>query len=280
MNVGIVGLGLIGSSYALSLSKHYRIYGFDVNKQVEELAIKQNIIHESVKDKQTIINKSDILIIALPPKETQKFLEEYGDILSNLRLCFDVCGVKDKLQESFLKISKTNVNYLSVHPMAGKEKGGIENAQNNLFKNKNCLYFQVSGNQKAIEICRKLHSQIGFTHFLETSIDQHDQRIAYTSQLPHIISVAFMNALENRNIFGFTGGSFEDLTRVANINSDLWSALFLDNSESLLDEIEKFEQQLRILKQGLNNKDVTQLKEALKSSAKNKQMIKDQLLGE
>ena len=226
MKVGIVGIGLIGGSITKRLSNcGVQTFIFDSNV---------NVLNKALKDNNSLLiddyDNLDLLIIALPPNATISFIENNSALLKNV-LVTDVCGVKKCVSD----VCEINIiKYFGMHPMAGREVGGYENSLENLFDGANLI---VTSNIIPPQV-EKIIKMLGFTSPVVSSPDNHDKVIAYTSQLCHIASNAFAKSPTISTASGFTGGSFEDLTRVGKLDSSLWMQLFDLNRANLINEIE------------------------------------------
>lgn len=226
MKIGFIGIGLIGGSILKRLSKcGNECFVFDTNKQVMIDACNEN----NAKN-LTSFDGLDLLLICISPENTIKFLQENATQLKNI-LVADVCGVKSQIQKV---ANDLKLNYCGLHPMAGREVGGYYNSKENLFDDANIV---ITTNNPPIVI-QKVIKQLGFKKIVYATSEEHDKTIAYTSQLCHIVSNAFAKNPIVENVDGFTGGSFEDLTRVGKMDSNLWTQLFDFNRENIMECIE------------------------------------------
>lgn len=275
MNILIVGLGLIGGSYAKGLKeKKHKIFGVDVNDNTLDYAIKNNICDEVSKDPSLFIPKADMIILGLYPQLIIEFLNKYHSMFNENQLITDVCGVKSAFLMNAIELSKPAL-YISHHPMAGKEKSGIEFSDNKIFMGMNFLIVDVNNKEEDINRLKEIANDLGFGRISVVSAKYHDKMIGFTSQLTHAIAVSLVNSDTEDDTKKFIGDSYRDLTRIAMINENLWSELFFANREYLLSEITNFEAELLKLKLCLveNNKDG--LKEIfIKSRNKRKEMEK------
>ena len=269
MNVLIVGLGLIGGSYAKGLKKvGYKIYGVDKSNKTLSYALENNIIDEGSTNPIDFINKVDLIILGLYPNLILPYLKEYGSYFTNNQIITDVCGTKSSFIYEVSKYIK-NGEYISHHPMAGREKIGIEYADESIFNKANFLVTPLPSNTKnAIDVIMKIGHDLNFGKFFTMTPKYHDQMISFTSQLTHAIAVSLVNSDDNPDTKNYIGDSYRDLTRIAMINENLWSQLFLENKEFLIEKIDSFEKQLDILKQSLINNDEDTLKELFINSTK------------
>lgn len=264
MNIGIVGLGLIGGSIAKRLAKcGHNLYLTDINRDVLSLAIRENKAKELLD-----FNSLDLVILALPPSILLNYLEENHKKLEKTLLT-DVCGIKERVE---ILAEKYNLNYFGMHPMAGREVGGYCNSIENLFDNANLV---VTNNEIPYQI-NVIIKDLGFSKVMKTTSVEHDKIIAYTSQLCHIVSNAFGKSPILDKCDGFTGGSFEDLTRVGRLDVKLWLDLFKSNRENITNELDIFINNLIQYKNALESKDDNKLYELLLNGSeiltKNKRM--------
>lgn len=261
MIITVVGLGVIGGSYVQALKGlGHDVYGVDIDPLTLQKAKNDGYIIEGYTDGHEIIAKSDLTMICLYPSLVLDFISQHtfkkGSIVS------DVVGIKSYFLQKALDIIDPEVEYVSGHPMAGREKKGYEYASKEVFQNANYIVIEHSQNKKeTIDFMCQFVSQLGFKSVKIMSPYDHDEIISFTSQLPHMIAVALMNSDNQKYDTGkYIGDSFRDLTRIANINADLWSELFLNNKDYLLASMKRFEAQFDILKEALFNEDEDVLK--------------------
>lgn len=274
MIITIVGLGVIGGSYVQALKGlGHEVYGIDKDEETLALAKRDGSIIEGYTEGYDIVKKSDLTIICLYPSLVLDFISSYqfkkGSIVS------DVVGIKSYFLEKALSIIDPDVEYVSGHPMAGREKKGYAYASADVFKNANYIVIEHPKNKKeSIDFMCQFVSQLGFKSVKIMSPYAHDEIISFTSQLPHMIAVALMNSDPQKYETGkYIGDSFRDLTRIANINAELWSELFLNNKDYLLESMQCFEEQFDCLKQALNNNDDETLKQMFYESSKRREKL-------
>ena len=266
----VVGLGLMGGAYCYNLSKldDYELYGIDVNYHAIDYAKEHGYIVDGDITPEVLIPKMDIIILAIYPQAIIHFLENYRYLFNENQIVTDICGVKTSFLEQATELALP-ADYCSHHPMAGREKVGIEYSERVIFKEANYLVIPTSKTKdKSIKTISRIGIDLGFKNVTTMSMSEHDNLIAYTSRLAHAIAVSLVNADTNENTEKFIGDSYRDLTRIAMINENLWSELFLENKDYLIKHIIEFEYQLDILKKALvdNNKD--KLKELFIESTK------------
>lgn len=267
MNVLVVGLGLMGGSYALGLSNAgHKVYGVDINSSSIEYAKKNNIICDGSPNAKDFISKVDLIVIGLYPKLIIDFIKDNNDLFKKGQIVTDLCGIKTFFLKDAQNIIK-NAEYISHHPMAGREKSGVEHSNTEMFKKANFLVCPTEKNsKKAIDLIIELGKTLGFSNINCVTPEKHDALIAYTSQLTHAIAVSLVNADTEDDTKNYIGDSYRDLTRIAKINEVLWSELFFNNKEALLKKINDFESQLDEIKNALINDDLDKLKEKFISS--------------
>ncbi len=274
MIITVVGLGVIGGSYVQAMhGLGHEVYGIDTNLQTLAKAKEEGYIIEGYTDGHEIISKSDLTIICLYPSLVLEFIKKHnfkkGSIVS------DVVGIKSYFLETALSIVGDDVEYVSGHPMAGREKKGYEYANKKVFHNANYIVIEHQKNKKeSIEFMCDFVSQLGFKSVKIMSPYDHDEIISFTSQLPHTLAVALINSDSQKYKTGkYIGDSFRDLTRIANINEDLWSELFLNNKDYLLASMEAFEKQFDLLKKALHDHDEEALKVMFRESTKRRENL-------
>lgn len=275
MYILIVGLGLIGASYAKGLKeKGHIIYGIDVKEETINYAKKNKIVDFASLNPEDFIENADLIILCLYPKLILSFIDKYRHLFKEGQIITDVCGVKS----FFLKDAITSslpATYISHHPMAGREKSGIEYADNKIFKGMNFLIINESNKDEDLNVLKQIGKDLGFGNIKIVNKTYHDKMIGFTSQLTHAIAVSLVNSDKEEDTKNFIGDSYRDLTRIAMINEELWSELFFANKTFLIDEIANFEEQLSKLKSSLENDDEESLKEIFISSRiKRKEMEK------
>jgi prephenate dehydrogenase len=243
LNILIIGLGLLGGSYAKSLSRQgYRVNAITRDPDTIKYALEHGMIaHGTVEIDKELIRSADLIVFALYPKIFIKWIEENGSLIRKGTLITDVTGVKGAVVDRVQSMLPEGVEFISAHPMAGRESSGIEYADDAIFQNANYIVVPTEKNTpEAISICRELGETLGFAKITELSVDSHDRMIAFLSQLTHCIAVSLMCADDDPDLVKYTGDSFRDLTRIANINDEMWSELFLLNRDMLLREMDRF----------------------------------------
>lgn len=263
MNIGIIGLGLMGASFAKRLSpqKDKTIYGIDQNKQTIQTALELNIIKEGSTDPDKLIKKCNLIILALYPTMIKPWIVENQQYLESGTILMDISGVKTNIVEPVQAILREDLELISIHPMCGRESRGINFAQADIFDNANYIIVPTNKNTaKAIEAAKQLGKDLRVKNISILSCEEHDRMIGFLSQLTHVIAVSLMNTHDNSHLVEYTGDSFRDLTRIATINEDLWSELFLLNKDILLDEIDQFLDATKHFRDSLEKEDIDEMK--------------------
>lgn len=242
-NILIVGLGLIGGSYAKGLKRlGFHVSAIDTNRESIEFALKECIIDEGSTDADAnIIGKADAVIFALYPETFVKWIEKNQNKLKKGAMLTDVTGVKSCIVYDIQNMLRDDVEFVPAHPMAGKEVYGVKNSDDRIFRDANFIVTPTDKNTEAgIEWCKNLGRILGFRRISVLTPEEHDEMIGFVSQLTHCIAVALMTCSDNRHLVDYTGDSFRDLTRIARINENMWSELFLMNRDRLLEQMNRF----------------------------------------
>ena len=277
MKILIVGLGLIGGAYAKKLTElGYEIYGVNHRQEAIDFALENKYIKSGSTDAKDYLSLVDMVIIGTYPSHIINFLKEYKPFFRNGLLITDVTGVKSNYIEEATKLALP-ATYLAHHPMAGREKKGIQYSSEVVFSKANFIITPVLGidyDQKYFDMLYKIGKDLEFKHITKLDTKSHDFMIAYTSQLAHAIAVALVNSDTKPDTKLFIGDSYRDLTRIAMINEVLWSELFFENKYFLIENIELFINQLTNIKDALINNDSNSLKELfIKSTKIRKEMV-------
>lgn len=265
----IVGLGLLGGSYAKVLKR----FGFHISAITKEqssidYAIKENIIDEgSTQIDKKIIGESDLVIFALYPHTFVEWIEQNQQFLKSGALITDVTGVKGNIVYKIQDILRSDVEFIAAHPMAGREVSGVENSTDKLFIGANYIVTPTSKNtQEAIQTCMELGRLLGFSNVTTLSPEEHDEMIGFLSQLTHCIAISLMTCNDKENMEKFTGDSFRDLTRIARINDLMWSELFVANKDALLTQMNLFIDKFTELKTMIEQEDIENMRKMMQHS--------------
>ena len=277
MNIVIVGLGVVGGSFAMALNKagYENVYGIDVNEETIKKAKNLGIIKEGSTEGKDLLGKADITIVSIYPKLVIDFNKNNKDYFKKGSIVTDATGIKCMFINEVKKIIPDDVDFVFGHPMAGREKRGIDFATDKVFQNANYIITPIESNKEEnIKKIEELALSIGFKKVRRISPEYHDEMIGFTSQLPHAIAVALINSdEEGRDTGSFIGDSYRDLTRIANINEELWSELFLGNKNNLLKVLNNFEIQLDLIKKAIYEDDKEKLMEFFRKSTKRREQL-------
>lgn len=269
LNILIVGLGLLGGSYAKGLKK----LGFPVNAITKEQSSIDYALSHGIIDNGTteidpvMIGEADIVVFALYPHIFKKWVKENQQYFKSGAVITDVTGVKGCVVDEIQSILRSDVEYIAAHPMAGKEVSGVENSDDAIFKGANYIVVPTEKNTtEAIELCSNLGELLGFAKVAVLSVEKHDRMIAFLSQLTHCIAVSLMCSSDDPDLVQYTGDSFRDLTRIANINDEMWSELFLSNKDVLLEQMDIYRETFDKLYNFINNDDRDGMREMMRLS--------------
>ncbi len=275
MNVGIIGLGLIGGSMAKAIKQtgEHRVLGMDIQESVVRRALLVESIDEKLGDDD--LRECEMVIIALYPEETVRFMKEKGALLRKDSLVVDCCGVKQNVFGQIHPMARElGLNFVGGHPMAGIEFSGFEYAKGSLFR-KASMILTPPGDMdiRIVDRLKRFFLDIGFGHIEITTPEKHDRVIAYTSQMAHVVSNAYVKSPRALQHKGFSAGSYLDLTRVAKLNPDMWTELFLENREFLAEEIDELIQRLQLYRDAIENGKKEELHSLLEEGSKRKIML-------
>ncbi len=272
----IVGLGLIGGSYAMALSKK----GYSVScitkeqKDIDYALERKMIAYGTTELDGELIASSELVIFALYPTTFIKWIEENQSLFAPNTVITDVTGVKGSVVEQVQSILRSDVEFIAAHPMAGRERSGVEYSDPTVFRGANYIVTPREKNTpEAIETAKELGRILGFTRISELSPEEHDAMIAFLSQLTHCIAVCLMTANTTPNLEKYTGDSFRDLTRIAKINDRMWSELFLMNKNSLLREMDCFIKEFTLFRNMLENEDSDGMRAKMRSATERRSLF-------
>ena len=268
-NILIVGLGLIGGSYAKALvKKGYSVSAVTRSEETIAYALDNGIIHRGATwADPELIGSADILVFALYPQVFMDWLEENQHLLKPGAVLTDVTGVKCSVVYHVQQLLRPDVEFIAAHPMAGREVYGIENSDETIFQKANYIVTPTDKNTpQAIELCQQLGWELGFSRVSRLSPEEHDDMIGFLSQLTHCIAISLMNCNDTPGMEAYTGDSFRDLTRIARINDRMWSELFMRNREQLLRHMDAFSESFAKLRQQLEEGDVDGMRADMRRS--------------
>ena len=268
-NILIVGLGLIGGSYAKALTRlGYHVTALARRQETIDYAVSHGIIAEgSAEVDPALVGSADAVIFALYPGVFKEWIRDNQHLLRPGAMLTDVTGVKRCIVYDIQAMLRPDVEFIAAHPMAGREVYGVENSDDRIFHEANYIVTPTDKNTpEAIEWCKSLGRILGFRKVSVLSPEEHDEMIGFLSQLTHCIAVSLMTCKENRHLVDYTGDSFRDLTRIARINEDMWSELFLLNRDELLAQMDQFAREFHELRDMLADGDVEGMKEKMRLS--------------
>lgn len=275
MKIGIVGLGLIGGSFVKAIKAYteHQVFAYDVKNDIVEFAKCMNIL-DGTLNKETI-PECDYIIISVYPDAAIKWIEDNAGIIGKSTIVFDCCGVKQIICSKAYEIARNNgFMFIGGHPMAGYQKSGFKYSKESLYKGASMIL--VPEHNLSIEVLAPItefFKSIGFASITITDAKTHDKNIAFTSQLAHVVSNAYVKSPRAMVHKGFSAGSYKDLTRVAYLNEDMWTELFMDNKEFLKEEINTLICELKKYSIALEKSDAIELKSLLKEGKDRKELI-------
>lgn len=272
----IVGLGLLGGSYAKALKR----FGFHISAITKEqssidYALKEYIIDEgSVQIDEKMIGEADLVVFALYPHVFVEWIEQNQHLLKSGALITDVTGVKRNIVYKIQEILRPDVEFIAAHPMAGREVSGVENSTDKMFVGANYIVTPTEKNTPdAIHTCMELGRLLGFSNVTTLSPEEHDEMIGFLSQLTHCIAITLMTCNDKEDMEKFTGDSFRDLTRIARINDLMWSELFVANKDALLEQMNLFIDKFMELKEMLETEDIEGMRKMMRHSTERRALF-------
>lgn len=265
----IVGLGVIGGGYATALTNAgYTVRCITKNQEDIDYALERGMIKEgSTSADPVLIGNADLVICALYPTTFIEWVKENQKHFKSGALLTDVTGVKGVIVDTVQAMLRPDVEFIAAHPMAGRERSGVEYSDPAVFRGANYIVTPTERNSEgAIRLCKELGEVLGFARISVLSPEEHDRMIAFLSQLTHIIAVSLMNCNSDEGLERYTGDSFRDLTRIAKINDLMWSELFMLNKDALIEEIDAFSDELALFREMLINDDKDGMREKMRAS--------------
>ena len=272
----IVGLGLLGGSYAMALSrKDYRVRAITNSQSTLDYALEKGMIEGgSATVSEEAVAWADVVIFGLYPHVFREWIQSYQHYFKPGTIITDVTGIKGDFVREIQGMLREDVEYIPAHPMCGKEVSGVENADDKIFIGANYLVTPTEKNtRQAIELCRDLGWILGCYRVVETDIDKHDEIIGFVSQLTHCIAITLMTCNEKEHLEKFTGDSFRDLTRIAKINDEMWSELFIENKAALLEQMKEFREQFEKLEEMIASENVSEMREMMQRSTARRKLF-------
>lgn len=273
--VGIVGLGLIGGSFlkAYRESGQWNVYGFDKSRTVTDLALLSEEMDAELTPER--IAECDLLLVALYPKDAIQYLEEYAGYVSNKTIVIDCCGTKKQVCERGFALAKEyGFTFVGGHPMAGRHYSGFKYSTSDLFDGTSMILVPDSYDDiRLLDTIKTLLAPAHFAHLTVTTAEKHDEMIAFTSQMAHLVSNAYIKSPTAQKHKGFSAGSYRDLTRVAWLAEDMWTELFLENKEHLLKELRYLMASLAEYEDALLREDASALRQLLLDGKRRKEEV-------
>jgi len=271
LSFAIVGLGLIGGSFAKALRKlgAKQIIGVERSAATLAQAEKMKLIDVGMTEADARLQQADVIICAIYPEAIASFIKNNVHNFKKNVLLTDVAGIKNNMITEVQAALLPEMEFISGHPMAGRQSSGLCMADAEIFRNANYIIVPEKNNTSAaINWLESFAKALGCKHTVQVTPEEHDRTIAFTSNLPHVTAVALMDSASyNDKTKYFVAGSFRDGTRVADINPELWCALFLANKEKVADEIDKYMEQLKLWRKALRSGDGETLKNLMRTSA-------------
>ncbi len=274
MNIGIVGLGLIGGSMARAYAKAgHQVFATDINESILSFAQLSRAVHASLTPEN--LCHCDLLLLAVCPNDSATFLEDHAHLLSKDALVIDLCGIKSEIcRRCFPLAEKYGFTFVGGHPMAGSHNSGFKYSRSNLFQGAPMVLVPPRFDDiQLLDRAKNALTPCGFGSFSICTPEKHDRRIAFTSQMPHILSNAFIKSPTAKNHTGFSAGSYKDLTRVARLNAQMWAELCMDNRENVLFELDTYIQNLQAYQEALRTQNTAQLTNLLEQGSKCKEEV-------
>ena len=269
-NVLIIGLGVIGGGYAAALTERgYHIKCITKEQKDIDYALEHGIIaYGTTEVDEDLVKSADLIIFALYPTVFINWIKEHGHLIKKGAVITDVTGVKGSVVEAVQSMIREDIEFISAHPMAGRERSGVEYSDPGVFRGANYIITPTEKNTpEAIELCRDLGELVGFTKISVLAPEEHDKMIGFLSQLTHCIAVTLMTCRDTDGLEKYTGDSFRDLTRIAKINDEMWSELFLMNREALLAEMDSFAREFSRFRDMVANGDREGMRATMRSSS-------------
>ncbi|MBO4929428.1 MAG: prephenate dehydrogenase/arogenate dehydrogenase family protein [Clostridia bacterium] len=275
----IVGLGLLGGSYAKALKKQgFSVEAVTRSQSTIDYALEQGIIDGGAAfPDPEIIGRADFVVLAMYPQTLLDWVKEHQRHFKPGALITDVTGVKTCVVKPVQQMLRPDVEFIAAHPMAGRETLGVRNADDSIFRGANYIVTPTEKNTpQAIEACEELGRVLGFARVSRLTPEKHDEMIGFVSQLTHAIAVALMTCNDIEGLEKYTGDSFRDLTRIAKINDEMWSELFLANREALLEQMDQFTAQFAVMRQQLAAGDREGMRDVMRRSTVRRKALEKQ----
>ena len=273
----IIGLGVIGGGYAkaLTYSGYRHVRCITKNASDIDYALTHGIIEcGSTEPDAELIADSELIVFALYPTVFVDWIKKYRHLLKSGTVITDVTGIKGGIVYEIQQLLGEDIEFISAHPMAGREKSGVEYSSAEVFRGANYIVVPTERNtEAAIAICESLGEALGFARVTRLTVDEHDRMIAFLSQLTHCIAVTLMNSNTEPGLEKYTGDSFRDLTRIAKINDLMWSELFLLNKDALVSEMDAFTEKFVQLRNMIANSDQEAIRSEMRSATSRRELF-------
>jgi prephenate dehydrogenase len=272
VNIGIVGLGLIGGSMAKSIKFRtvHTVFGVDLDAETMTLSRLSGAIDGALTREN--IAACDLVLVAIRPAAAIGWVREHAPLFSKNTILVDLCGVKRSVCEALAPIAKQyGFAYIGGHPMAGRERGGFVHSSEELFTGASMILTpDQNTDMRMLETLKTFFTDIGFAGLTFSTPEEHDRIIAYTSQLAHLVSSAYIKSPEAQRRRGFSAGSFRDMTRVAHLDEAMWTELFLDDADYLTEQLEILIDHLSEYREALSKREAEKLQALLKDGREKK----------
>lgn len=260
MKVAVVGLGIIGGSYCKAIKKYTDHYVIGINRSPLPLEKAYNCGAIDKIGTPDDLGDADLVILGVYPGAAVQFIENNGDKIKKGAIVTDTSGIKTEICKDLTHLShRYGFTFVGVHPMAGKEKNGFDVSDADLYRGASCIVIPCDAQEKDVKLVSDFNLSLGFGGIKISTPEEHDRMISFTSQLPHILACAYVLSPNCMNHKGFSAGSYRDVSRVANINAELWSELFLDNKEPLLKELDTLINNIQSMEKAISNNDKEKL---------------------
>ncbi len=274
MKIAVVGLGIIGGSFCKALKKYTDHYVIGINRTHSTL---ETALHDGAIDEigtPDSLAEADVVILALYPGAAIEFTEKYGDKIRKGAIVTDSSGIKREICPKMRELSrKFGFVFVGSHPMAGKETSGYSSSDARLWHGASYIITPCGAGSEAVELLSSLALEMGFASVKLTNPEEHDRMIAFTSQLPHVLACAYVLSPCCMNHKGFSAGSYKDVSRVANINAKLWSELFLENREPLIEELKILKDNIIAITDAITANDKAEIERLLEKARKTKEAL-------
>lgn len=274
MKIAVIGMGIIGGSFCKAIKKYTNHYVIGMNRTKSTLkkAYDDGAIDEMGDEKS--LGQADVIILALYPKASVSFVEKYGEYIKKGAIVTDSAGIKSEICPKLSELSeKFGFEFVGSHPMAGKETNGYDSADETLYNGASYIIVPCNASERSVKVLSDLALELKFSMVKITTPEEHDRMIAFTSQLPHVLACAYVLSPCCKNHKGFSAGSYKDVSRVANINAELWSELFLENREPLIGELDTLIDNIHAITDAVKANDKKRIEELLEKAHKTKEAL-------